>query len=250
VGGLLTLVSPTSCPAYPSCYRYPEQRREVSREHRATPRRPLRGGRTIQLSTVDCEPQFGAVRQLHLLCFHPVVGIRCTLSLNPFNPQSLISHLTNSNGCGNLQGKVTLTVSPFQPFLFPQSRVFSANHRFLSSLFSYSYKSLFPQSLYFHIHTKPPGVRGSLRTISPLATRHFPFVLSNLPHLGLSCPSFSRSLRLFSTICGLFCKNAGVCGGHPERNYGTPGWGACKHCSGLSPHKATRGGVACLERCL
>jgi hypothetical protein len=190
---------------------------------------------------------------LHLLCFHPVVGIRCTLSLNPFNPQSLISHLTNSNGCGNLRGKVTLTVSPFQPFLFPQSRVFSANHRFLSSLFSYSYKSLFPQFLYFHIHTKPPGCGdlGSLSRHSSLATRHFPFVLSNLPHLGLSCPSFSRSLRLFSTIYGLFCKNAGVCGGHPERNYGTPRVGGRANiCSGLSPHKATRGGVACLGRCL
>jgi hypothetical protein len=157
---------------------------------------------------------------------------------NPFNPQSLISHLTNSNGCGNLQTKVPLTVSPFRPFLFPQPRVFSANHRFLSSLFSYSYKSLFPQSLYFHIHTKPPGCGdlGSLSRHSSLATRHFPFVLSNLPPLGLSCLSFSRSLRLFSTICGLFCKNAGVCGGHPERNYGTPRVGgranivlACRH---------------------
>ncbi len=29
---------------------------------------------------------------------------------------------------------------------------------FLRPLFSYSYKSLFPQTLSFHIHTKPPGV--------------------------------------------------------------------------------------------
>ena len=34
-----------------------------------------------------------------------------------FNPQSLISHLTNSNGCGNLQLKVLLTVSPTRPYL-------------------------------------------------------------------------------------------------------------------------------------
>jgi len=32
---------------------------------------------------------------------------------NPFNPQSLISHLTNSNGCGNLWTKVLLTCPRF-----------------------------------------------------------------------------------------------------------------------------------------
>src|ERR1700704_2750393 len=30
--------------------------------------------------------------------------------------------------------------------------------RFRSHLFSYTYKSLFAQPLYFHIYTKPPGV--------------------------------------------------------------------------------------------
>jgi hypothetical protein len=43
---------------------------------------------------------------------------------NPFNPQSLISHLTNSNGCGNLQVKVTLTVSPCRPSFNPPRDVF------------------------------------------------------------------------------------------------------------------------------
>jgi hypothetical protein len=41
----------------------------------------------------------------------------------PLNSQPLISHLTNSNGCGNLQIKVRLTVSPFRPFLLPQAHV-------------------------------------------------------------------------------------------------------------------------------
>ena len=42
-----------------------------------------------------------------------------------FNPQSLISHLTNSNGYGILQPKVLLTVSPFRSLLPPQPRVSS-----------------------------------------------------------------------------------------------------------------------------
>jgi hypothetical protein len=42
----------------------------------------------------------------------------------PFNPQPLISHLTNSNGCGNLQSKVLLTVSPFRPPFFPRPNVY------------------------------------------------------------------------------------------------------------------------------
>src|SRR5260370_3991531 len=42
----------------------------------------------------------------------------------PFNPRPLISHLTNSNGCGNLRLKVLLTVSPFRPSFPPQSAVY------------------------------------------------------------------------------------------------------------------------------
>src|SRR5258708_40376842 len=60
---------------------------------------------------------FSKVRLLHLVLFVPVVGIRYTPPRKPFNPQILISHLTNSNGCGNLQTKVLLTcprvVPPF-----------------------------------------------------------------------------------------------------------------------------------------
>jgi len=56
----------------------------------------------------------------------------------PFNSQSLISYLTNSNGCGILQSKVLLTVSPFRPFLLPQPRVCSRNRRLLPSYAPYA----------------------------------------------------------------------------------------------------------------
>src|SRR6266404_8609235 len=52
---------------------------------------------------------------------------------NPFNPQYLISHLTNSNGCGNLYTKVLLTVSPFRPSLLPLLRVCFRNRRLVPS---------------------------------------------------------------------------------------------------------------------
>src|SRR5258708_4373327 len=52
---------------------------------------------------------------------------------NPFNPQYLISHLTNSNGCGNLKTKVLLTVSPFRPSLLPLLRVCFRNRRLVPS---------------------------------------------------------------------------------------------------------------------
>jgi hypothetical protein len=57
---------------------------------------------------------------------------------NPLNPQPLISHLTNSNGCGNLQTKVLLTVSPFRPFLLQQLRVRPRNGRLLPSYAPYA----------------------------------------------------------------------------------------------------------------
>src|ERR1700719_1259380 len=76
-------------------------------------------------------------------------------------------------------------------------------------LFSWSYESLFAQTHYFHIHTKPPGVWC-------LTTRHF-----KIRDLSASRPFFRRlctlllSLRsscarhaLFSITCGLFDTNS------------------------------------------
>ena len=53
---------------------------------------------------------------------------------NPFNLGPLISHLTNSNGCGNVQPKVLLTVSPFRFLPHPQLDPFSRSPHPLSPL--------------------------------------------------------------------------------------------------------------------
>jgi len=138
-------------------------------------------------------------------------------------------------------------VSPSRPSFPPQPHVFSANHRFLSSLFSYSYKSLFPQSLYFHIHTKPPGV-------SP---RTFPFRTSPALCLVVSAanPMLSATCRLLISLASLFrarslcfqqhadsfCKMRGV--SHPECFYGTPGVGGCR-IPGVKARRYTRNSKA------
>jgi hypothetical protein len=49
-------------------------------------------------------------------------------------------------------------VSPFRPFLLPEPSVFPRSVDFYRPLFSCSYKSLFTQTLSFHIHTKRRGV--------------------------------------------------------------------------------------------
>ncbi len=100
-------------------------------------------------------------------------------------------------------------MSPFGPSFFPQPVVYSQPFDFLGPLFSYSYKSLFPQLLSIHIHTKPPGVWG----ISVwLFTSHRSRVTSHV--LSLACSLFVVSLRsflhsfpLFSRACSLFCQN-------------------------------------------
>ena len=53
---------------------------------------------------------------------------------NPLNPKPLISHLTNSNGCGDLQPKVLLTVSPFRPSFPSQLDPFPRSPQALSPL--------------------------------------------------------------------------------------------------------------------
>jgi hypothetical protein len=103
---------------------------------------------------------------------------------NSFNPQPLISHLTNSNGCGNLRCKVLLTVSPLrpsfspQPLVYPHSPLLPSTHRslpafpralfsytyelphptdrFAGPLFSNTYELLFPQLFCFDNHLRCP----------------------------------------------------------------------------------------------
>ena len=150
---------------------------------------------------------------------------------NPFNPQSLISHLTNSNGCGNLCTKVLLTVSPFRPSFPPQPSVYSRNQRLLPSYAprNANISSIFNilrilsvatgVSLLRHSPSIPlPSLR-SLRPCLPRPARGGKsHVFSSLPPLEISLRSFSHSLPLFSTVCALFCKNTR--GGDPDPVFG------------------------------
>src|SRR4051812_27605394 len=68
----------------------------------------------------------------------------------------------------------------------------SRHHRFLSQLFSSTYKSLFPQLLSFLICTKPPGCRGL----------SFEFFLRTFRTFRLS--RHSRRSLVFSCISRLF----------------------------------------------
>ena len=85
-------------------------------------------------------------------------GCSCLFRLarKRLNPQPLISHLTNSNGCGNLQVKVLLTVSPFRPSFIQPLVVHPANDRFLTPLFSITSELLFSQLLCFHNYLRCP----------------------------------------------------------------------------------------------
>jgi hypothetical protein len=151
------------------------------------------------------------VRLLHLPRSFPVVGIRCTPPHNPFNPQSLISHLTNSNGCGNLiPGSVN--VSPLGTLLLPQPRVysqpsdFSGPSRNVSPAVSYSCRLFSSLSALFRARflcfqqladsfCKMPGVWGT-SAIPRRALRLF----------TLLAPSFEGSLegRVIILLC--FCR--------------------------------------------
>ena len=113
----------------------------------------------------------------------------------PLNPQPLISHLTNSNRCGNLSPKVLLTVSPSRPSFPPQPNVYSRTS---------------PGS-------EPTRLPSRTNLVSPLPEpdrNSRPF--NRLRPLELSCLSFGHSYRLFSITCSLFLQN-------------TRGWGAQTH---------------------
>jgi hypothetical protein len=152
----------------------------VSREHRATPSTSLRGVPHSQLSTVDCEPQCRRVGY-----FVPIGAPGLQARRKPLNPQPLISHLTNSNGCGNLQPKVLLKVSPLRPFLLPQP-------------------SVYPRT--------PLPTRHSLPTLllgCPRVTDHESQVTS-FQSFAASLASPKKSTPLQSSKSSLFCQNAGV----------------------------------------
>jgi hypothetical protein len=131
----------------------------------------------------------------------------------PFNPQSLISHLTNSNECGNLQAKVLLTVSPLPPFFLPQPSVCSPNRRLLPSHgprganISPILSTLRIPPVATGVHPNP--FRSYALTSVSQCLCGKSNILSSLPPLCRSLRSFSHRLPLFSIACGLFLQNAG-----------------------------------------
>src|SRR6266849_6892032 len=121
----------------------------------------------------------------------------------PIQSTVFISHLTNSNGCGNLQAKVLLTVSPFLPSFLPQSGVFPRVSS-LSALESALTKN-WPVTPLDSALTKTPGVGACFRS-SPK-----PRVLSSLLPLSFSLLAFSSLASfIFNRLQPLFPKHRGV----------------------------------------
>ncbi len=77
---------------------------------------------------------------------HPASRTVCvTWRLYPLCPHS-IAHTSRRHGGG---------------CMYPVARATARSSLLVAPLFSYSYKSLFPQNPLFHIHTNPPGVPSS-----------------------------------------------------------------------------------------
>src|SRR6266403_1733567 len=114
-------------------------------------------------------------------------------SRKPLNPHSLISHLTNSNRCGNIWTRVPLTVSPFRPFLPPATPCVFATRRFCPSFVFILLRTAFPQPFCFEIHPHCPGCGGPLA----LTTQ----VLCFLSHPSNPC-SFNRFRTLSASTGG------------------------------------------------
>src|SRR6266436_5901400 len=88
-----------------------------------------------------------------------------------------ISHLTNSGGCGNLQPKVSLTVSPFSPSFPPQLNLFPHSLRAVSPVFT-----AFTQTY------RGCGVpRSKVQSIGPAISNSFPCHISK----SVACKSFA-----------------------------------------------------------
>ncbi len=124
------------------------------------------------------------------ICFVsiPVVGIRCSPSLNPFNSRPLISHLTNSNGCGNLLPKVLLTC----PRVVPPSTL---------------QETCLPTLL---LANRPNFCASSANSCCSIICALFNSLAALFRTRALCFQQFAHS----------FAKMPGVWGGHPERNDG------------------------------
>jgi hypothetical protein len=132
------------------------------------------------------------------------------------NPELLISHLTNSNGCGNLQDKVPLTVPPFRPPFPQQSGVYPKGPRRLPSLPA-THQPLSSPFVFITLRMLfPPN-----RICGPIATTHsLPSVSSVPPWQGTPFHQLAASLflpkkstPLQSSKSSLFCQNTRGMGG-------------------------------------
>ena len=106
-------------------------------------------------------------------------------------------------------------MSPFGPSFPPQPRVFPQPFDFAGPLFSYCYKSLFPQPLYSHIHPKPQGVSLSsiqhpaashispLLLITSLQTQYFHAIAHSFAQRHSSNHRIINRLRILSIVTGV-----------------------------------------------
>jgi hypothetical protein len=101
-------------------------------------------------------------------------------------------------------------------------------HRFSSPFVFILLQIPFPATLFVSHPYKPRGIFCALSRHSPL-----PLCFHQLA-ASLASPKMATPLQ--SSKSRLFCQNAGVWGGHPGRNYGTPraGYPLRSLCSALS----------------
>jgi hypothetical protein len=132
------------------------------------------------------------------------------------NPELLISHLTNSNGCGNLQDKVPLTVPPFRPPFPQQCGVYPKGPRRLPSLPA-THQPLSSPFVFITLRMLFPPNRIS----GPIATTHSLPSVSSVPlwqgtpfhQLAASLFLPKKSTPLQSSKSSLFCQNTRGMGG-------------------------------------
>ncbi len=130
----------------------------------------------------------------HLVLFVPFWRSPAQARPQPIQITDFISHLTNSNGCGNLQVKVLLTVSPFRPFLPPQPVCI-----LVAGDSSRHMRHVAPRSLPFSARCAYfPSPQGCTLIHSALHVRW------SFLRVSVASPMFSAVCRPFVALCALF----------------------------------------------
>jgi hypothetical protein len=131
---------------------------------------------------------------------------------NPFTSQPLISHLTNSNGCGNLQTKVPLTVSPSRPSFSPQPHVYPRASPDSTLQRQPSRTNLVGPMPKLDLNSRP------FNHLQPLCRRE-----KSQPLWNQANPASFSKIPGWGGYPECFYGMPGCGVGHPERSYGTPG---------------------------